>query len=377
MRRPDNRPLSAAAAAAACADVGERGSATRLLLGAGAVQRSIAGSPQALIWGATAVLFAVSPLVAPGSVSGTALRGMLPFAAILAIASVGQLLVIQQAGFDLSVPGAISLAVVIVTSYAGGHDGKLLAAIGIAFGVVAGAGLLSGAVTAFFGVPPFVATLGVNALLLGGVLRITHGVSSQNVPPALLRFSSASTLGIPNTVLCAIGLIGVVQFIQQKTILGRRFVSVGASAAAARAAGMRVQSYRLGTYVVAGVLYVAAGILLAGYLGVVSLFPGNDYLLPTIAAVVLSGMSLRGGRGSALAVAIGALFLVQLQQVVLGLGAPSSVQLVVQGSIIALAMAVRAIPGGEVWRKLRNTRDAQPHPPTRNASPQAPLHEEG
>jgi ribose transport system permease protein len=310
-------------------------------LGGAALRRSVGESSQILIWAATGLLFVVSPVVAPGSVSGTALRGMLPFAAILAIASVGQLLVIQQGGFDLSVPGAISLAVVVVTSYAGGHNSGLLAGIAIAFAVIAGAGLVSGAVIAFFGVPPFVATLGVNALLLGGVLRITHGVSSQNVPSELLRFASSSTAGIPNTVLCALGIVAVVHFVQRKTIVGRRFVSVGASAPVARAAGIRVQSYRLGTYALASVLYVAAGILLVGYLGVVSQFPGNDYLLPTIAAVVLSGVSLRGGPGNALAVGISALFLVQLQQVVLGLGAPQSVQLVVQGSIIALAMAIR------------------------------------
>ena len=342
----------------------------------GSVASSAVQSTHLLVWVAAVLLFTVSPLLAPGSVSGTALRGMLPFAAILAIASVGQLLVIQQGGFDLSVPGAISLAVVIVTSYAGGHDHRLLAAIAIALAVVAGAGLLSGAMIAFFGVPPFVATLGVNALLLGGVLRISHGRSSQDVPPALLRFSSASTAGMPNTVLCAIGLIAAVAFVQQKTSLGRRFVSVGANAAAARAAGIRVQTYRLGTYVVASGLYVAAGILLAGFLGVVSLFPGDDYLLPTIAAVVLSGTSLRGGRGSAVAVAVGALFLIQLQQVVLGLGAPHAVQLIVQGSIIALAMAIRAAPRGR-WRKAGIAPRAEPRPSTMNASPQAPLHEKG
>lgn len=327
---------------------------------------------------ATALLFAVSPILAPGSISETAIRGMLPFAAILAIASMGQLLVIQQGGFDLSVPGAISLAVVIVTSYAGGQDGRLLAAIGIAFAVVAGAGLISGALIAFFSVPPFVATLGVNALLLGAVLRITHGRSSQDVPPGLVSFAADSTGGIPNTVLCAVGLIAAVELIQRKTILGRRFVAVGVNAVAARTAGIRVQLYRLGTYCAASTLYVAAGILLAGFLGVASQFPGDDYLLPTIAAVVLSGMSLSGGKGSAIAVAIAALFLVQLQQVVLGLGAPRSVQLMVQGTVIALAMALRAIPLRALWTRARSdTHGAVQRSPTLGVVPEATLREGG
>jgi ribose transport system permease protein len=348
---------------------------SRLLTSGAAIGRSLGQSSAFFIGLATVLLFAVSPALAPGSVSQTAIRGMLPFAAILAIAAVGQLLVVQQGGLDLSVPGAISLAVVIVTSYAGGHDGKLLAGMGIALAVVAVAGLLSGAVVSFFGVPPFVATLGVNALLLGAVLRITHGRSTQDVPSALLNFAAGRTWGIPNTVYCAAGVIAAMQFVQQKTILGRRFGAVGANAVAARAAGIRVQSYRLGTYVVASALYVVAAILLAGFLGVASQFPGDDYLLPTIAAVVLSGMALSGGKGSAFAVAIAALFLVQLQQVVLGLGAPRSVQLIVQGTVIALGMAVRFVPGVAV--RHGQSPAAATRARTVRSSPQAALHKGG
>src|SRR2546421_2703313 len=81
------------------------------------------------IWLATAVLFAVSPLLASGSVSSSALLSMFPFAAILAIAGIGQTLVVQQRGLDLSVPGMITLTTIIVTKYPNGSDGKLVAGI--------------------------------------------------------------------------------------------------------------------------------------------------------------------------------------------------------------------------------------------------------
>jgi ribose transport system permease protein len=84
--------------------------------------------------------------------------------------------------------------------------------------------------------------------------------------------------------------------------------------------------------------------LIAGFLGTPGIGAGNDYLLPTIAAVVLGGTVLAGGLGSVAATAVGAVFLTQLEQVVLGMGAPSSVQLIIQGSIIAFGMALRNLP---------------------------------
>jgi ribose transport system permease protein len=128
-------------------------------------------------------------------------------------------------------------------------------------------------------------------------------------------------------------------------------VAVGASPPAAHAAGIRVRDYQVATYVVASLCYGAAGILLAGFLRTPNIDAGNSYLLPTIAAVVLGGTSLAGGQGSVVATAIGALFLTQLEQVVLGLGADESYKLIIQGSIIALGMMLRVIP----WRQVGRT----------------------
>ena len=129
---------------------------------------------------------------------------------------------------------------------------------------------------------------------------------------------------------------------------GRRFVAVGVNARAARAASLRVTTYKVATYAVAGAFYALSGILLAGYLRVPSLLVGNSYLLPTITVVVLGGTSLLGGAGSVAATAIGAIFLVQLQQVVIGMGAPTSAQFVIQAAIILLGMSLRVVP----WRLL-------------------------
>jgi ribose transport system permease protein len=298
------------------------------------------------IWIASGILFALSPLLASGSVDSTALVSMLPFASILAIAAIGQTLVIQQRGLDLSVPGMITLAAVLITKYPNGNADKLPAAVGLVLLACVVSGLVSGVAITRFGITPLVATLGVNALLLGTIYQITGGTATWSATSGLASFAVNRTAGIPNTAIVAGATVLVVAAVMRWTVAGRRFVAVGASPVAARAAGIRVRNYQVATYVLASLAYGASGILLAGFLLTPNIDAGNSYLLPTIAAVVLGGTSLAGGTGSVVATAMGALFLTQLEQVVLGLGAAESTKLIIQGSIIALGMALRTIP----WR---------------------------
>ncbi len=309
----------------------------------------------AAIWVATALLFAISPLLAPGSDSRSALLSTLPFAAILAIAAIGQTLVIQQRGLDLSVAGMITLATIIVTKYPNGHESRLPMAFVLVVVACFASGLVSGVAITRLGITPLVATLGVNALLTGVVLQITSGSATASATPGLARFALDKTAGIPNTVIIAALACAVVSIVMRTSVLGRRFVSVGTSPAAAHAAGIPVARYQVGTYLLASLSYGAAGVLVAGFLVTPGIDPGDTYLLPTIAAVVLGGTSLAGGRGSVFATALGCVFLTQLEQVVLGMGAPDSVQLIIQGSIIALGMALRQVPTRRLVASVRQT----------------------
>jgi ribose transport system permease protein len=303
------------------------------------------------IWPATLLLFAVSPLVAPGSISGSSLLTVFAFASVLAIAAIGQTLVIQQGGLDLAVPGVISLAAVIVTKYPDGSNAQLIPWVILALVAGAAAGTISGLAVTRFRITPLVSTLAVNALLYGCVLFTSKASSVRAVPSRLGNLAIGRIDGIP--YLALIALLGVVLFEigLRKSRVGRRFIAIGTNSRAARAAGMRVARYQIATYAVAGTIYAAAGVLLAGYLGVPSLFIGGSYLLPTIAAVVL------GGSGSVAATAAGALFLTQLQQVTLGMGAAASVQDLIEAAIIALGMALRLVP---CLRIIRATRAGRP-----------------
>ena len=342
------------------------------------VLRSITGrlrrDPFLPIWVATAVLFLVSPILAPGSMTQSALLGMLPFAAILAIASIGQTLVVQQRGLDLSIPGMISLSVLLITKIPDGQDSGLPVAVAAVLVASVVAGLLSGIAVTRFGITPLIATLGVNALLVGAVVQVSGGAATDSAAPALDAFAIGRTLGIPNTVIVAVVLLVAVSVVLRSTVIGRRFVAVGASPPAARVAGIGVARYQVGTYVVSAVFAGVAGIILAGYLHTPGHLAGDRYLLPTIAAVVLGGTSLAGGNGSVIATAVGALFLVQLQQVVLGMGAPSSIQLIIQGLIIAMGMAARTVDWHRVRRLLTGGPPTPlPSPPVSAASsPESP-----
>lgn len=294
---------------------------------------------------ATLMLFVVSPLIASGSLSGSAVANMLPFAAILAIVAVGQTLVVQQGGIDLSVPGMVSLGAVLLTQVTSGSDGAIFEAILVVIGAGVLVGLLNGLIVIRLRVTPLVTTLAMNALLLGFVQRISGGFPIS-APRGWNEFAVGKVGDVPHLVILAVILIAALGIISKKTVLGRRFEATGENELAARAAGIHVDRMKVGAYVVASVLYASAGALLAGFLQTPSLFVGDTYLLSSIAATVLGGTPLTGGAASLVATGIGALFLSQLNQVIATMGADTSVQLLVQGIVIAVSMAITNIS----WR---------------------------
>lgn len=301
------------------------------------------------------VLVAFGALLAPSSVSQGAILGMLPFAAVLAIVGLGQMLVVQQGGIDLSVPGAVSLAIVIVSHQPNGDDARLFPAVlmALAFGV--GAGLLNGFMVGRLGLNAIIATLGTNALLFGAVLGISGGIP-RTVTRLLSNVAGGITWGIPNSVYFAVGALVVVTVLVRRTVAGRRFEAVGASPAAARATGLRVRTHRAAAYVWAQILYVLAGTLLAGITLQPTAFQGNEYLLTSVAVVVLGGTSLLGGRGYPAATVVAALFLSQLDQFVLALGVPFAVRTLVQAAALAIGVAIYTVNWGAVRRRLAGLR---------------------
>lgn len=300
----------------------------------------------------TVVLFVLCAVIAPSSVSSGPLGSMIPFASILAIAGLGQMLVIQQAGIDLSVPSAISLAAVIVTKLPQGDNDKLLGAVLTALAVAVGVGLLNGFLIGFLKLNPIIATLGTNALLFGFIMFLTGGIPSSS-SDLLLGIVGGTTFGVPNSAFIAAIILGIVVLALRKTVAGRRFESIGSSPAMASVSGLRVRIHHGMAYVWAQLLYTTAGIMIAGIITVSNAFMGDAYLLPSVAVVVLGGTSLLGGRGLPTATVVAAVFLSQLDQFVLALGVNFAIRTLVQAAALAIGVAIYTVDWSRVRLALR------------------------
>jgi ribose transport system permease protein len=298
---------------------------------------------------AVAVLFAVSPLIAIGSVSETAIISMLPFAALTAIVAVGQTLVIQQGGLDLSVPGAMTLGALIVAKFGADEDLGLATAIVVAILATSLFGLLSGVVISVFGLPPLVVTSASNALMIGAVQGISGGFNAQTTDE-LSSFALTRVWGIPVLALFALVIVLAVHVVLKGSRLGRHFELVGENPRSAANIGLPTRGYIISAYWLSTVLAATGGVLLAGLLRSPTLTAGNDYLLPSIAAVVLGGTALTGGRGSIVGTALGALFLAQLSQLVQTFTQATAVQNIVQALIIGVGIVAQLQLGGNTGR---------------------------
>jgi len=266
----------------------------------------------------------------------------------LAIVGLGQMLVIQQAGIDLSVPGAVSLAAVVDTAIQDGDDCKLVGALFIAFAAALGTGLLNGFLIGYLKLNPIIATLGTNALLYGFVMLISQGIPRSSTP-LLMGIVSGQNFGIPNSVFFASAALLLIILTLRKSVAGRRFEAIGASPAAASTSGLRVKTHQASAYVWAQLLYCLAGVLIAGVISEPNGFMGEAYLLPSVAVVVLGGTSLLGGRGLPTATVLAAVFLSQLDQFVLALGVSFAVRTLVQAAALAIGVAIYTVN----WASVR------------------------
>jgi len=301
---------------------------------------------------ATGGLFAASALVASSSLHRGVVLTMLPFAAALAVASLGQTLVVMQGGIDLSVAGGLSLYVVILTKYPAGVNSRLLPAMGIAFLAAIAAGLVNGWLIGRMRLNAIVATLGTNALLFGAVLWYSAGIPTTTTA-RLAGFGGGLWLGIPKPLYVAVAATALVTAVVKLTVAGRRFEGVGANGTAALTAGIRVKRHRTAAYVWAQILYCVAAVLHASIVNQPTAYEGDkNYLLPSVAAVVLGGTSLLGGRGNLVATAIAALFLSQLDQFVLALGVTYASRTLVQAGALAVGVALYTIDWQAVGRRI-------------------------
>ncbi len=299
---------------------------------------------------ATALLVLIGGIAAPSTVTSAAILSTLPYFAILAVASIGQHLVIQQRGLDLSTAGIMSFTAVVVTKLPDGSTvfGVVIFYIAAALAVGAGIGAVTGVIVTLLEVPPLVTTIGVNAILFGLTYFVSTGASVQS-PPMMVEFFVSSFLFVPTMVWVLLLVAGTAVFVLIFTTIGRRFIAASVNPAAAHAVGVPLNTYSIGTYALAGFIYAVAAIMLSGYLVSPTVLCGLPYLLGTIAAVVVGGNPLGGvTKASVVATVIGAFFLTYLAQLVTALGFGGSAEDLADAIIVLTGVALP-----EITRRLR------------------------
>jgi ribose transport system permease protein len=320
------------------------------------------------VWLATVALFVIAAFAAPNALGHTSWSYVLPQATILAIAALGQMLVVIQGGIDLSTPGIISAGGNLVVGVGAGSDHRLPLAILAAIGVGLFVGLVNGVLVGLLRLNPLIVTLAVGQIVLAWSSKYSRDVvtNQPNVPNALASWAATKHLGISNVFWTGAALAILVALALRYAAVGRRFQAVGANPRAAWIAGLRVRTHVVFAYAAAGTLYAVAAVLLAGVS--ISIDPafGSAYLLAPIAAVVIAGASLSGGLASATSTWIAALALTLLTQMLVIMGLSAAMQYVVFGAAIIAGMVVS---GDRVAALLgRSLRPAKPPPRAASAN---------
>jgi ribose transport system permease protein len=300
-------------------------------------------SPYTWVWVGVVLIYAVILVVTPNAGSLSALQATLPYIGLLTIVAAGQTVVILQRGIDFSVVGAIILNAMVV-AYLSSAGWDIPAAIAATLVVGLAVGFLNGLIVVRLSLTPLVATLAANGIYIGIALMIGGGFPVKVSEP-LIAFARDSVWGVSAIFVIAVALVLVLALVINRTVAGRRFVAAGSNPVSGWAAGIQVQSYTLLAYLAAGLCYSVAGILLASYIGDARMTMGGDYLMASIAAVVIGGTPLTGGRGSLIATLGGAVFMTLLTQFVLAMGAPTSIQLFVQAIVLVTAVTLPNVIG--------------------------------
>ena len=293
------------------------------------------------IWIATGVLAVVAAIIAPEALQSTSWAFVLPYMTILAVAALGQMLVVMHAGIDLSTVGVMFLGGNLIAGIGAGSNDKLAVAILACIGVGVLVGLVNGIFIGILKLNPLIVTLAVGQIVFAWGLKYSRGVvAGQTVPDDLSSWASKEPLGISAVFWTGAAITLVLALALRYTAAGRRFQAVGANPRAAWMAGVHVRTHVVLAYAAAGTLYAVAAVLLAGIR--ISIDPGFGaaYLLAPIAAVVIAGASLSGGLASATSTWIAALTLTLLTQMLRILGLSTAMQFIVFGAAIIVGMLV-------------------------------------
>ena len=244
-------------------------------------------------------------------------------ASFIALFGLCQMVVIASggSGLDLSVGYMATMTAVFTAAIMDGQNSNLWMAVLVALGLGIAVGFVNGVLTAYVKLPPLVVTLAMANILQGIINAYTAGKNITGRPSPVLQIIAAKSTGLfPNILFILLILAPIVTVIMKKTKWGLKLFGSGANQTAAYLSGVNVKMVRCTAFIISGTLASLMGLLLIGNMGIAFKDMGSNYVMPSIAAVVVGGVSLTGGEGNYLGVLLGAIFLQTLTNLLVALG---------------------------------------------------------
>jgi ribose/xylose/arabinose/galactoside ABC-type transport system permease subunit len=256
------------------------------------------------------------------------------------ILAMGMMYVIISGHIDLSIGSTVGLAGVAAALFS--HPGEYPLIVPIAVGLLVGVlvGLVNGIGVAYGAIPSFIVTLGTLTAVRGLALMTSGGAPVANLSPEFRSIASGRPFGIPALAIYFVIIAIIAAFVLRRTVFGRRVYALGGNREAAAVSGINVKRLTVAPFVIAGTLAGLCGVLLASRTFTGSPTAGESYELDAIAAVVIGGVSMSGGRGRAFGVVIGALMIAVIANGLDILGIDSNAQRLIKGAIIVLAVLI-------------------------------------
>jgi len=286
------------------------------------------------------VVFVAASIASPVFLKERNILNVIRQASILGLVAIGQTYVILTGGIDLSVASVMALMSILSANMMEGKNELVLSVSILCLGIAAFIGLINGLLVTKIHIPPFIATLGVLLMVQGFRFVYSGGMPKGSIPENLRYFGRGLLWGFPVTVWLCI-LMGIIAWvILNNTLLGRAIYAVGGNPRTARLSGVKTDLVQIIVYISSGFWAGFAGLLLTGWIGLADNWLGQGYELDSIAAVVIGGSVLTGGKGTVWGSLAGALMLAILYNIVILLGLDVDIQRIVKGLVIIGAVAL-------------------------------------
>lgn len=305
---------------------------------------SLFSRPWIWSWGAAFVIWFATIMVTGGASTLGLTQAALTFAAFSIIVGLGQMFVITlgPGNIDLSVPATMTLAGTVALKFMNVENGMILPGLAVAVLIGVAVGIGNYALIKALRIPPIIATLSMSFIVQSAAIWTNRGLRIK--PPSFLAdFTTSATLGVPNLALVALALSLLSWLVLEKTVYGRWISAIGQSMPAARMAGIPVDGVRFITYVFCAVLAALAGYLLACFSGGAALNMGSEYLLMSIAVVVIGGTAVAGGDSNVPGIWGASLFMFLVVSMLNTYGLGAGIRLIMTGLII---ISVILLAGG-------------------------------